>query len=127
MNTTKLIGPTQPSEEPTFGEEFAEFLPWIAAVVVLGPIALISLVLWAPFLLLLTLVAAPALALGVIGIAVAILVLPVLGVRHGLQHFGPHNTKPSRAVSGVLSSTRITTFRSPLSGLPEHTTVGGGQ
>src|SRR4051794_33488208 len=127
MNTTKLIGPTQPTEEPTFGDELAEFLPWIAAVVVLAPITLLSLVLWAPFLLLLTLVAAPVLALGVIGIAVAMLVLPVLGVRHWLQHASERTPRPSRAVSGVLSSARITTFRSPLSGLTEHTTAGGRQ
>jgi hypothetical protein len=84
MNTTRHISAAEP--EPSFGDEVAEFLPWVAAVVVLAPITLLSLMLWAPFLLLFTLVAAPVAVAGLIGVAGAILATPYLLLRHWRQH-----------------------------------------
>jgi hypothetical protein len=86
MKTTELLTPPQAAEEPSFGDELAEFLPWIAAIVVLAPITLLSLVLWAPFLLLFAVVVAPVAAVGLLGVGVAILATPFLFIRHRRQH-----------------------------------------
>jgi hypothetical protein len=110
MNTTQQLSTAEP--EPSFGDEVAEFLPWVAAVVVLAPIALLSLMLWAPFLLLLTLVVAPVAVAGLIGVAGAILATPYLLLRHWRQHH----------------ARRRSLMRSPaFSGAVTHTTVGGRQ
>jgi hypothetical protein len=97
MNTTTLISPPQASESPTFGDELTEFLPFVAAVVVLAPITLFSLMLWAPFLLLLALVAAPALAAGLVGVGVAILAMPFVYLRHRRQHAAERRRSPKLA------------------------------
>jgi hypothetical protein len=99
MNTTKLISPPQASEHPSFGDEVAEFLPWVAAIVVLGPITLLSLMLWAPFLLLFALVAAPAVAAGLVGVAAAILATPYLLIRYGYEHAAERHQSRKRTPS----------------------------
>ena len=106
MNATKVISAPEASEEPTFGDEVTEFVPWLAAAVVFGPITLLTLVLCAPFLLLLVLVAAPLAALGLLGAAAAILVLPYLFLRHRHRHFAerPRSAKRSPATAGALAS-----------------------
>jgi hypothetical protein len=119
MNTTTLISPPQPSEHPTFGDEVTEFLPWVAAIVVLGPITLLSLMLWAPFLLVLALIAAPTVAVGLLGVGAAILATPYLLIRHGYEYAAERHR--SRKRSPAIPA------RSPLSGLVERTTVGGAQ
>ena len=95
MNTTQHISAAEP--EPSFGDEVAEFLPWVAAVMVLVPITLLSLILWAPFLLLLTLVAAPVALAGLIGVAGAILATPYLLLRHWRQHHAERRRSSKRA------------------------------
>jgi hypothetical protein len=84
MNTTQHFSAAEP--EPSFGDEVAELLPWVAAVVALAPITLLSLMLWAPFLVLLTLVAASVALAGLIGVAGAILATPYLLFRHWREH-----------------------------------------
>jgi hypothetical protein len=101
MNTTELISPPQASEEPSFGDEVAEFLPFVAAIVVIGPIALLSLMLWAPFLLLLALVVAPLAAAGLLGVGVAILAIPFLLLRHRHQHAAAR--RRSIAIPGAIA------------------------
>lgn len=105
MKTTNLINPPAASEEPSFGDEVAEFVPWVAAGFVLGPITLLSLVLWAPFLLLLALIAAPVVAVGLLGIVAAILASPYLLLRHGYEYLAErHRTrKPTPATHGALA------------------------
>jgi hypothetical protein len=110
MNTTQHISAAEP--EPSFGDEVAELLPWVAAVVALAPITLLSLMLWAPFLLLLTLVAVAVAVAGLIGVVGAILATPYLLLRHWRRH---HATRRrlvrSRAFTRAIA----------------HTTVGGRQ
>lgn len=129
MNTTELITSSQVSESPSFGDELAEFLPWVAAVVVLAPIALLSLVLWAPFLLLFVLVAAPVVVVGLVAVAIAILVMPYIGLRHLHERVVESRRSPKRdsATPKTFSPTGMVTIRSPLSGLPERVPVGGRQ
>jgi hypothetical protein len=81
MNSTALIHPTQATELPSFGDEVSEFLPYVAAIAVLAPISLLSLVLWVPFLLVLALVLAPFLLVAVLGLVATILATPFLLVR----------------------------------------------
>ena len=85
MNTTKLIRAPRASEEPTLGDEVSELLPWVAGFVVLAPIALVSLMLWAPFLILAALALAVAVVAGVIALAGAVLATPYLLLRHHQQ------------------------------------------
>jgi hypothetical protein len=110
MNTTKLISPPQATEEPSFGDEVTEFLPFVAAIVVLGPITLLSLMLWAPFLLVLVLFAAPLLAAGLIGAVVAILATPFVLLHHRHQHAAERRRTPKRtlATHGALASATTT-------------------
>jgi hypothetical protein len=105
MITTDLNTTTQASEEPSFGDELAELLPWIAAIVVFAPITLLSLVLWAPFLLLLAVVAAPVVAVGLLGVGIAILAMPFLFIRHRRQHAVERAQSPQRsiAIPGALA------------------------
>jgi hypothetical protein len=106
MNTTTLTTPPQASEHPSLGDEIPEFLPWVAAIFVLGPITLLSLMLWAPFLLLFALVAAPVLAAGLLGVGVAILATPYLLIRHGYEHVADRHRARKRtpAISGAFAS-----------------------
>jgi hypothetical protein len=103
MNTTEPISPPQASEEPSFGDEVAEFLPFVAAIVVIGPIALLSLMLWAPFLLLLALVVAPVAAAGLLGVGVAILAMPFLLLRRRHQHAAERLRSPESSVAFVAA------------------------
>ncbi|MFL5840553.1 MAG: hypothetical protein ACJ77Z_08905 [Thermoleophilaceae bacterium] len=105
MNTTELISPPQTSEHPSFGDEVAEFLPWVAAIVVIGPITLLTLMLWAPFLLLLVLVVAPVVAAGLLGVGVAILAMPFLLLRHLHRHAAERRRSPERpiAIPGAIA------------------------
>jgi hypothetical protein len=129
MNTTALIRGPRASERGSFGDELAEFLPWIAAIVVLGPITLLTLMLWAPFLLLLALVVAPIVVAGLLGLGAAILAMPFLLIRHRHQHAAEQRRSPKRSPArpGAIPSVGSATIRSPLSGLAERTTVGGAQ
>jgi hypothetical protein len=129
MNTTALIRVPQASEDPSFGDEVQEFLPWVAAIVVLGPITLLSLVLWAPFLLLLALVVAPVMVAGLLGLGAAILATPFLLIRRLHQHVAERrrSAKRSPALSGAIASAPRATIGSPLTGLAARTTVGGPQ
>jgi hypothetical protein len=95
MNTTQHISATEP--EPSVGDEVAEFLPWVAGVVALAPITLLSLMLWAPFLLVLTLVVATVAVVGVIGVAAAILATPYLLLRHWRQNAAERRRSPNRS------------------------------
>jgi hypothetical protein len=105
MNTTQHISASEP--EPSFGDEVAEFLPWVAAVVVLAPITLLSLMLWAPFLLVFALVVAPAAAAGLIAVAGAILATPYLLLRHWRQHAAERRRSLNRSpvISGAIANT----------------------
>jgi glucose-6-phosphate-specific signal transduction histidine kinase len=107
MNTTQYLSATDP--EPSFGDEVAEFLPWVAAVVVLAPITLLSLMLWAPFLLVFALVAAPAAAAGLIAIAGAILATPYLLLRHWRQHADERRRSLTRSpvISAAIARTTV--------------------
>jgi hypothetical protein len=107
MNTTQHISAAEP--EPSFGDEVAEFLPWVAAVVVLAPITLLSLMLWAPFLLLLALVVAPVAVAGLIGLAGAILATPYVLLRHWRQHHAERRPSLTRSpvISGALAHTNV--------------------
>jgi hypothetical protein len=107
MNTTQHISAAEP--EPSFGDEVAEFLPWVAAVVVLAPITLLSLMLWAPFLLVFALVAAPAAAAGLIAFAGAILATPYLLLRHWRQHVDERRRSLNRSpvISGAIANTIV--------------------
>jgi hypothetical protein len=129
MNTIELISPPQASEHPSFGDEVAEFLPWVAAIVVIGPITLLSLVLWAPFLLLLALLVAPVVAAGLLGAGAVILAMPYLLLRRGYQHAAErHRSRTqSPAIPAAIASAGTATIRPPLSGFAERTTVGGAQ
>jgi hypothetical protein len=106
MNTTELTYPPQASDRPSFGDEVTELLPWVAAIVVLGPITLFTLVLWAPFLLVLTLVAAPVVAAGLVGAGVAILATPFVLFHHWHQQRAERHPSPKRApaISGAVAS-----------------------
>ena len=101
MNTTALVKAPRASELPSFGDELTEFLPWIAAIVVLGPITVLTLMLWAPFLLLFALIVAPIVVAGLLGLGAAILAMPFLLIRHRHQ-------RPSGALklSPALASQR---------------------
>ena len=106
MNTTQHISAAEP--EPSFGDEVAEFLPWVAAVVVLAPITLLSLMLWAPFLLLLTLVAVAVAVAGLIGVVGAILATPYLLLRHWRQHHAERrrsSTRPPAFTRAIAQTT----------------------
>jgi hypothetical protein len=109
MNTTALIRAPRASELPSFGEELTEFLPWIAAIVVLGPITLLTLMLWAPFLLLLALVVAPIVVAGLLGFVAAILATPFLLIRHRHRHTAEQRRSPKRspAIASVRSATIV--------------------
>ena len=109
MNTTQHISAAEP--EPSFGDEVAAFLPWVAAVVALAPFTLLSLMLWAPFLLVLTLVVATVAVAGLIGVAGAILATPYLLLRHWRQN----------AAERRRSRNRSPAFARAIA----HTTVGG--
>jgi hypothetical protein len=85
MNTTELLSASQASERPSFGDEITELLPWVAAIVVIGPITLLSLMLWAPFLLLLAPVVAVAAAVSVVAVAGAVLAVPFMLLRHRIR------------------------------------------
>ena len=82
MNTDEATTAAEGPDLPTFGDELAEFLPWVAAVVVLGPIPLLSLMLLAPFLLLFVPAVAAVGAVSVIG---AVVWTPYLLIRHHRQ------------------------------------------
>jgi hypothetical protein len=82
MNTTELISPPEESECPTFGDELAELLPFVAAVFVLGPITLLCLVLWAPFLLLFAPVVAVAGLVSIIALAGTVVATPFVLLHH---------------------------------------------
>ena len=102
MNTTAL---TSAVEEPTFGDEIAEFMPWVFGAVLLVPIALLSLVLWAPFLLLFVLVAAPVAAVGLLGAFAAVLVMAFLFFRNRYWHFAERwSAQRSHLASGAFAS-----------------------
>ena len=105
MNTTELIRAPQTSEQPSFGDEVAEFIPWFAAIVVLGPIALVGLVLWAPSLILLAVVALPALVASLLALGAAILALPFLLVRHLHQRVAEwrRSGEGSAAIPGTMA------------------------
>jgi hypothetical protein len=107
MNSTQHIGAAEP--EPSFGDEVAESLPWVTAVVVLAPITLLSLMLWAPFLLLLTLVAAAVAVAGLIGVVGAILATPYLLLRHWRQNPAERRRSPNRspAFTGAIAHTTV--------------------
>jgi small-conductance mechanosensitive channel len=99
MNTVEATTGAEPPDRPTFGDELVELLPWVAAVVVLAPITLLSLMLWAPFLLLLVPVVALVVAAGVIGLAGALLATPYLLVRHRREHAAERRRSPERLVA----------------------------
>jgi Flp pilus assembly protein TadB len=83
MNTAELVRAHQTSqEEPSFGDEVTEFMPWLAAIVVLGPFTFLCLMLWAPFLVVVAVVLVPALVASLLVLGAAILALPFLIVRH---------------------------------------------
>ncbi|HEX6715407.1 MAG TPA: hypothetical protein VF066_18590 [Thermoleophilaceae bacterium] len=105
MNTTAYTGAEGTFEEPTFGDEVSEFMPWVFGAVLIVPIAFLSLVLWAPFLLLFVLVAAPVAAVGILGAVAASLVMAFLFLRDRYRHFAERRSaKRSHATSGVLAS-----------------------
>lgn len=85
MNTPALTTAADTSEEPTFGEETAEFMPWLFGAVFVVPFTLLAAVLWAPSLLLLVMVATPFLALGLLGAAAAIIAAPILLAREAYE------------------------------------------
>jgi hypothetical protein len=116
MNTTNLITAPEAPDRPSFGDLLTEILPWVAAVVVLGPLTLLTLMLWAPFLLLFSLVAAPAAAASLIGVAGAILATPYLLVRHVHRRL----TERRKSTAGSVAIPRFPA-------LAERTTAGGAQ
>ena len=97
MNTTELIRPpaghnvsTAASEDPTFGEMLAETIPLVGAIAgfgppvifLAGPWLLLTLMLSAPFAVLLTLIAVMLLAATVlVALTAAILAAPYLVIR----------------------------------------------
>jgi hypothetical protein len=87
MNTTAVTTTAEAFEEPTFGEEIAELMPWIFGAVFVVPVTFFTAVLWAPFLLLFVLVAAPIAAVGALGTLAAILAMPFLFLRNRYRHF----------------------------------------
>jgi hypothetical protein len=97
MNTTALTRASRASERPSFGDELVEFLPWIAAIVVLGPITLLTLMLWAPFLLLLPLIVAPIMVAGLLGLGATILATPFLLIRRRHQHAREQRRSPKQS------------------------------
>ena len=103
MNTDEATTAAEAPDRPTFGDELAEFLPYVAAVVVLGPITLLSLMLCAPFLLVLALVAAPAVATGLLAAVAAILATPFLLFRHSHAR-RRRSPRSASAIAGVLAS-----------------------
>jgi hypothetical protein len=105
MNSTQLISPSQASERPSFGDELTEFLPYVAAVVVLAPITLLSLVLWAPFLLLFALVAAPLAIAALLGLGIALLSMPFVLLHHRHQHAAERRRSQKRtpAIRGAVA------------------------
>jgi hypothetical protein len=121
MNTTKLTRASQSSERPSFGDETTEILPWVAPVVVLAPISLLSLVLWAPFLLVLALAVAAVAAVGVVAVAVALLAAPYVLVRY------VHGRLAERRIPGAFARARSATTGSRVSAFAGRTTVGGAQ
>jgi hypothetical protein len=129
MNTTKLTRAPQSSERPSFGDETTEILPWFAPVVVLAPISLLSLMLWAPFLLLLALAVAAVAAVGVVAVAVAVLAAPYLLVRHvhGRLAERRKSTPGSVAIPGAIARARNATTGSRVPAFAERTTFGGAQ
>jgi hypothetical protein len=106
MNSTPLISPSQASERPSFGDELSEFLPYVAAVVVLAPITLLSLVLWAPFLLLFALVAVPVAVAALLGLVVALLAMPFVLLYHRHQDAAERRRSQKRmpAIRGAVAS-----------------------
>jgi hypothetical protein len=106
MNTTELTTTLPVPERPSFGDEVTEFVPYIAAIVVLGPITLLSLVLWAPFLLVLVLLAAPVVAAGIVGLCVAILATPFVLLHRWHQQRAERHPSPRRApaIAGAVAS-----------------------
>jgi len=105
MNTTELTSAAQASEDPTFGDEAAEFMPWLFGATLIVPATLVSLVLWAPALLLVVLVATPFLVLGLLGAVAAILAMPFLFLRNRYRHFAERRPlKRSQATSGAFAS-----------------------
>ena len=83
-------------EEPTFGEETAELMPWLFGATLLVPVTLLSVVLWAPALLLLVLVATPFLVLGLLGAVAALLAMPFLVLRDRYERFAEYRSAKRR-------------------------------
>jgi hypothetical protein len=98
MNTTEATTAAEAPDVPTFGDELVELLPWVAAVVVLAPITLLSLMLWAPFLLLFAPVVAVVAAVTVTGVAGAVLATPYLLIRHRRRHAAERRRSRDRSV-----------------------------
>jgi hypothetical protein len=105
MNTTELIRASQTSEEPSLGDEVTEFMPWIAAIVVLGPITFLVLMLWAPFLLLVAVVVVPVVVASLLALGAAILALPFLLVRHLHRRIAERRRSAdgSTAIAGTMA------------------------
>jgi hypothetical protein len=99
MNSTEPIRAPETAQRPTVGDEVTEFLPWFAPIPVLVPIALLSLMLWAPFLLLFALALAVAAVIGVVAAAGAILAAPYLLIRHRRQHTAERRRSPERSIA----------------------------
>jgi hypothetical protein len=105
MNTTALTKAARQFEEPTFAEETAEFMPWIFGAVLVVPFALLGLVLWAPALLLLVLVATPFLVVGLVGAVAAILAMPILVLRDQYERLAERRfAKRSQATAGTFGA-----------------------
>jgi len=105
MNTTEPLRAPQTSEEPSFGDELTEFMPWFAAFVVLGPITFLVLMLWAPFLVLVAVVVVPALVASLLALGAAVLALPFLLVRHLHQRIAERrrSAEGSTAIAGTMA------------------------
>jgi hypothetical protein len=104
MNTTALTSTDRTVEEPTFGDETAEFMPWIFGATLLFPITLLSVALWAPALLLLVLIATPFLVLGLLGAVVAIVAMPILFLRDRYERLAERRSaKRRQATSRALT------------------------
>lgn len=91
-------------EEPTFGEETAELMPWLFGGTLLVPITLLSVALWAPALLLLVLIATPFLVLGLLAAVAAIAAMPFLFLRGRYERFAERRSaKRRRATSRAFA------------------------
>jgi hypothetical protein len=96
MTTTALTSSARPVEEPTFGDETAEFMPWLFGATLIFPITLLSVALWAPALLLLVLIATPFLVLGLLVAVAAIVAVPFLFLRDRYERFADRRSAKRR-------------------------------